>query len=707
MSSLQVHSIIARFRNLCVLACMLPAVSTAAEEYDVVVYGLTSSGIAAAVQAKRMEKTVVVVGPDQHLGGLTAGGLGWTDSGNKNAIGGIGREFYQRIWKHYQQDSAWRQEPKDEFGTRNQSLPGKKSDVGSMWVFEPHVAEQVFEQFVREYKIPVVRNQWLDRENGVKKVAGRIRQIQMLSGETYPGKMFIDATYEGDLMAAAGVDYHVGREANSVYNEKWNGIQVGVLHHKHWFQKPVDPYVKPGDPSSGLLPQISAAPPGKRGDGDQRIQAYCFRMCLTNADENRIPFAKPANYDAAQYELLRRVFATGWRETFEKFDRMPNRKTDTNNHGPFSTDFIGNNYDYPDASYERRREIISAHEQYQKGLMYFLANDPGVPTEVRQEMSRWGLPKDEFKDNGGWPHQIYVREARRMIGQYVMTEHDCFDTRDTPDSVGMGSYTLDSHNCQRYVRPDGTVQNEGDIGVKAPYAYEIAYGSLTPKQEQCENLLVPVCVSSSHIAFGSIRMEPVFMILGQSAATAACLSIDRKVAVQNLPYPELREQLLRDKQVLKLKSKKTARSNREQTTYNSRNLPGIVIDDADAKTGGEWTDSTSLKPYVNWSYQHDGNSGKGEKSIAFSTTLKPGHYEVRLSYNATGNRATNVPVVINHLGGRTTKTVNQKKDPEIKRLFTSLGTYEFSGTARVTISNTDTDGYVIADAVQFVEVKKP
>ena len=272
-------------------------------------------------------------------------------------------------------------------------------------------------------------------------------------------------------------------------------------------------------------------------------------MCLTRVPENRVPFRKPAGYDPRQYELLGRVLDSGWRELFHKFDPIPNGKTDTNNHGPFSTDNIGMNYDYPTATYQRRQEIIEEHRRYQEGLMYFLSNDPRVPEEVRRQMSEWGLAKDEFRDNGHWPHQIYVREARRMIGRYVMTEHDCLARRETPDAVGMGSYTMDSHNVQRYVTPEGYVQNEGDIGVKGP-PYRIAYGSLTPKREQCQNLLVPVALSSSHIAYGSIRMEPVFMILGQSAATAAAMSLEAGVTVQDLDYQLLRKRLLADGQVL-------------------------------------------------------------------------------------------------------------------------------------------------------------
>jgi len=537
------------------LACAVSAslsVSRAAE-YDIVIYGGTCAAVVAAVQAKKMGKTVVVVSPDAHLGGLSSGGLGFTDTGNKAVIGGLSRDFYHRIWAHYDRAESWKWQQKSEYGNKGQGTPAIDGEQRTMWIFEPHAAEQVFEDYVKEFAIPVERDAWLDRANGVKKNGARITAITTLAGKTYTGKMFIDATYEGDLMAAAGVSYHVGREANAQYGETVNGVQVGVLHHRHHFgvlKTPVSPYVVAGDPKSGLLPRVSAEPPGEFGTADQRVQAYCFRMCLTNHPENRIPFPKPAGYDAAQYELLLRIFATGWRETFEKFDPIPNHKTDTNNHGPFSTDNIGRNYDYPDGSYERRREIIAEHETYQKGWLYFIANDPRVPADVQTAMRAWGLPKDEFADNGNWSRQLYIREARRMIGSYVMTENELLKKKPTPDSVGMGSYTIDSHNVQRYITPEGTVQNEGDIGVPTKGPYEIAYGSLVPKRGEVDNLLVPVCVSSTHIAFGSIRMEPVFMILGQSAATAAALAIDAQQPVQDVAYPALRERLLADGQIL-------------------------------------------------------------------------------------------------------------------------------------------------------------
>ena len=537
------------------LGLMVPVVrGQQSTDYDLVIYGGTAAAVTAAVQARQMNRSVVIVSPDKHLGGLSSGGLGFTDTGNKAVIGGLAREFYHRVWQHYNRPEAWTWEKREAFGNKGQGTPAMDGENRTMWIFEPHVAEAVFEGFIREYQIPVLRDEWLDRKSGVRKQGARIVSIRTLSGKTFTGRMFIDATYEGDLMATAGVGYHVGREGKKTYGEEWAGVQTGVLHHRHHFgvlPEKISPYVIPGDPSSGVLARISTAPPGEYGAGDDKVQAYCFRMCLTDHPGNRVPFPKPDGYDARQYELLLRIFQAGWRETFQKFDRIPNQKTDTNNHGPFSTDNIGMNYDYPEASYERRREIIREHEQYQKGLLWFIANDPRVPEDVRTAFGKWGLARDEFKDNGNWPHQIYVREARRMIGKYVMTEHELLKRRATPEPVGMGSYGIDSHNIQRYITPEGYVQNEGDIGVSTQGPYQIAYGSLVPKKGEVDNLLVPVAVSSSHIAYGSIRMEPVFMILGQSAATAAVLAIEGKTTVQDVPYAKLEERLRKDRQVLK------------------------------------------------------------------------------------------------------------------------------------------------------------
>ncbi|MCU0335955.1 MAG: FAD-dependent oxidoreductase [Chitinophagaceae bacterium] len=528
-----------------------PAATPVVHQADVIVYGGTSAAVIAAVQVARLGKTVLLVSPDTHLGGLSSGGLGFTDTGDKSVIGGLARSFYHRLYLHYQQDSAWRWQARSEYGNKGQSTVALDSSFKTMWIFEPHVAEQIFEQLVAEHRITVHRNTWLDRSaTGVQRRQNKLQAFRATNGALYRGRMFIDATYEGDLMAAAGVQYHVGREANSTYGEQWNGVQTRVFQHDHYFKYKIDPYKQPGNPASGLLPEISAEPPGAYGSADKRLQAYCFRVCMSSHPDNRLPFPKPANYDSNRYELLLRLFAAGYRDVFSKFDPIPNRKTDTNNHGPFSFDFIGGNYAYPEASYEERQKIIAAHTTYQLGLLYFLQNDERVPAEIRQRMQQYGLPKDEFKDNGGWPHQLYIREARRMVGQFVMKEADALGTTRIERPIGMGSYTLDSHNTQRYVESDGTVQNEGDIGVKPLRPYSIDYGAILPKEEQCANLLVPVCVSSSHIAYGSIRMEPVFMILGQSAATAAVLALEKRTSPQRLPYPVLAAALLKDGQIL-------------------------------------------------------------------------------------------------------------------------------------------------------------
>jgi len=525
---------------------------------DVVIYGGTSAAVTAAVQVARSGQSVVIVCPDKHLGGLSSSGLGYTDTGNKKVIGGLSREFYQRIYTHYQQDDAWKWQRKAEYGNRGQGTAAIDGDKKTMWIFEPHVAEQVFNDWIQEQHITVYRDRWLDRAHGVKMDHGAIVSITMENGETFKGQVFIDATYEGDLLAAAGVSYHVGREANREFNETWNGIQVGVLHHGHHFGTlNISPYQIPGDPSSPVLPLISTEYPGIKGEGDKKVQAYCFRMCLTKIPENRVDIEKPVGYDPARYELLIRILDKGWKETFEKFDPIPNHKTDVNNHGPLSFDYIGMNYDYPEASYQRRAEIIRDHENYQKGLLYFYAHDPRIPADIQNEMKQWGLAKDEFKDNGNWPYQIYVREARRMMGQFVMTENVLMGKTPVPNPVGMGSYTMDSHNTQRYITPEGTVQNEGDIGVNPKKPYQIDMGAILPKPAECNNLIVPVAVSSSHIAYGSIRMEPVFMVLGQSAGILATRAIQQKKSVSAVSYDEIKPILIEAGQVLELPAKTT------------------------------------------------------------------------------------------------------------------------------------------------------
>ena len=541
--------------------------------YDVVVYGGTSAGVSSAIQASRMGKSVVIIEPTRRLGGLTTGGLGQTDIGNKFVIGGISREFYQNIRKYYDDPKNWKWQDRNEYMDEGQTRTDKGEDA--MWTFEPSAALKVYEQMLAKEKVDVVYGERLNRESGIRKNGSEIEMIEMESGAQFTGKMFIDATYEGDLMATAGVSYSVGRESNSEYGETLNGVQANKISrtlkwtlsrnaYNHNFIDRVDPYVVKGDPESGLLPYISEEPPGVDGEGDDKIQAYCFRMTLTDHPDNRIPFKKPENYDELNYELLFRNYEAApgpIEEMYPYGDKlvpwinspMPNRKTDTNNQKGFSTDFIGQNYDYPEASYEEREKIVQAHRDYQQGLMWTLAYHPRIPEKVREVVSKWGTCKDEYEaGSDGWQEQLYIREARRMKSDYVMTQKNCERVDVVDDPVGMGAYGMDSHHIQRYVDVNGFVQNEGNVEAHGFRPYPISYRSIVPKKAECENLLVPVCVSSTHIAFGSIRMEPVFMVLGQSAATAACQAIDEGVAVQDINYAALKNTLLKDKQVLEI-----------------------------------------------------------------------------------------------------------------------------------------------------------
>ena len=527
--------------------------------YDIVIYGGTSAGIAAAIQAKRMGKSVILIEPSARIGGLTTGGLGQTDIGNKQAIGGISREFYERIKTYYDDPDHWKWQKKEEYKDGGQTRT--ETGESSMWTFEPSAALKVYKDFLQETEIEVVFNQKLERSIGVSKSGASITSIRMLSGKEYFGKVFIDATYEGDLMAAAGVSYTLGREPNRQYDETLNGVNTSLEDTtmsgmpsrntiNHNFVDGVDPFIIRGDSSSGLLPYIDPIGPGTSGEGDKRIQAYCYRMCLTDHPENRIPFEKPATYDEKNYELLLRNYEAGEKGFPWINSQMPNRKTDTNNRTGFSTDFIGQNYNYPEASYEERTIIRDQHRQYQKGLMWTLANHPRIPENIRNEVARWGTCKDEFQREDGWQNQLYIREARRMISSYVMTQYNCEGIVVAEDAIGMGAYGMDSHNTQRYVTSEGFVKNEGNVEAKVQAPYPISYRSITPKSEECTNLLVPICLSASHIAFGSIRMEPVFMVLGQSAATAASLAVEEQTSVQEVPYEKLRPILIKDGQVL-------------------------------------------------------------------------------------------------------------------------------------------------------------
>jgi hypothetical protein len=550
---------------LCLLAASLGAAAFAAvAEADVCVYGGTSGGVTAAVAAARAGKKVILIEPGRRLGGMTSGGLGHTDIGAVDTIGGLSREFYQRIFRYYQKPDAWTSQKREAFLNWMPKMWGidgpTMEKVQFQFLFEPRAAEQVFNDMVREAGVEVILSERLDLKNGVHRDGVRITNIIMESGREFAAKVFIDASYEGDLMACAGVKYIVGREPNSVYDETLNG---SFPFTPMPFPK-ISPFRIDGDPSSGLLPRVDPKPPLPKGSGDHRVQAYNFRLCLTNVPENRVPIEKPADYDPLEYELLARRIALmkdlkpgprpGRFVTLAgsdgavgvSFNPVPNRKTDCNADGEFGTDMYGANYNYPEGDYAERQKIWERHKSYHLGMLWFLGNDPRVPEKVRAEMQKWGLPRDEFKDTGHFPHQIYVREARRMISDYVVTEHDAMGRRAVEDPVAQASYALDSHGVTLYIDETNLLHRERGFYVKGIKPFPISYKALRPKASECENLLVPWSVSASHAAYGSVRMEPVFMMLGHAAGAAASIAIDDRCGVQAVKYATLRERLSKE-----------------------------------------------------------------------------------------------------------------------------------------------------------------
>ena len=687
--------------NSFVLALSLSSLALAADFADVIIYGGTSGGITAAIQTARMGKTAILIEPTKFLGGLTTGGLGATDIGNKKAISGLSREFYAKVFQYYRDPSKWTRQTRDAYFAAKPH--GNTGSEDTMWTFEPHAATEIYDAMLKEVaeKVTVVFSERLDLNKGVVKEGHRITQIRMESGRSFSGPMFIDATYEGDLMAKAGVSYTVGREANAMYGEQINGVQA-MRSVSHQFTQKVDPYVKSGDPSSGLLPGIEKSP-GDEAAGDRKVQAYNFRMCTTDVPENRLDWVKPANYEERWFELaLRNVEAGDLRISWAP-SPMPNRKTDTNNNFAISTDFIGQNWDYPDADYATRARIWQAHEDWQKGLMWTYANHPRVPEKIRNAFRKFGLAKDEFMDNGHWPRQLYVREARRMVSDYVMTEKNCRRLEIVPDSVGMGAYNMDSHNIQRYVTAEGYVRNEGDVQIGSR-PYPISYRSIRPRESECSNLLVPICLSASHIAYGSIRMEPVFMVLGQSAATAAVQAIEQNVSLQSIDSAKLKARLLVDHQMLDFESPPAP----AVRSIQKADLPGIIVDDSEAQLTGFDSQGHTTPGFIGSGYRHDGGVGDGQQKARFIPALPvKGRYQVSIAYSALANRASNVPVTIHHAEGDSQVIVDQKQKPKGQNNLHWLGAFTFSaGTSNwVEMSNNKTDGHVIIDAVQFLEVR--
>lgn len=534
-----------------VFALLASTANAEALEADIIVYGDASGGVIAAVQATRMGKSAILVSQYDHLGGMTSSGLGWSDIGNDAILGGLSREFYHQLYLHYQEPDAWKWEDQKVFANKGQGVPALNEKTQLASTFEPRVAEKVFDTMAKEAGFRIVKGR-LDLAKGLLKDGKRITAIRLEDGTLLRGKMFIDASYEGDLLPLSGVSYVFGREANTEFGETGNG-NTGVAL-KNQLPGSIDPYVVKGDPASGLLPGVNPDFGGEKGAADHRLQAYCFRMCLTDQPENRVTVNKPEGYNEAAYELLFRAIEAGQKHGFYKLSPLPNRKTDSNNSGGISTDFIGMNYgddwNWATLGHEEREKLAARHRAWQIGMIWTLQNHPRVPESIRKAHAPWGLAKDEFPQNGHWPYNLYVREARRMRSDFVMTEAHCENRTPIEDPVGMGAYALDSHNIQRVVFK-GMVKNEGDIQVSlGGKPYGISYRALVPKANECQNLLVPWALSSTHIAFGSIRMEPVFMVLSQSAATAASMAIDDATSVQKVPYAKLRERLLADGQAL-------------------------------------------------------------------------------------------------------------------------------------------------------------
>jgi hypothetical protein len=643
-------------------------------EVDICIYGGTASGVITAYTAKKLGKSVLLIEPSKHLGGMTTGGLGHTDIGNKFVVTGLARDFYRRIGKHY--------------GTFEK------------WIFEPHVAKNILLNYLKEADVQV----WYQRRlRAVNKQAGFIQSIILEDNEkptvspqrVVKAKMFIDCTYEGDLMAKAGVSYTVGREANSQYGETYNGVQ---MLDKHQFPDGIDPYKIKGKQESGLIWGISneALPPN--GTGDKKLQAYNFRICLSKDPHNQIPITQPENYDPSKYELLlRQIELTQPKELnwqLLHIAPMPNQKTDINNCGGFSTDMIGMNYDYPEANYETRKQIVKAHEDYTKGLLYFIGNDPRMPEHLRKEMKLYGYPKDEYIENGNWSPQLYIREARRMVGDYVMTQHHCEGREIAPDAVGMAAYTMDSHNCSRLV-VNGMVKNEGDVQIGGFPPYPIAYRALIPKESECKNLLVPVCLSATHIAFGSIRMEPVFMVLGQSCAVAASLAIDSKTSVQQIDVKKLQEIL---------KTNPLANGSTPEILLDNENVENIRIK-------GTWKKEKRYGSY-GLSMLIDDSKGSEPKSVSFVPNIpKDDTYQVY--FYLPKIQGLSSQVMLRLYQGKKYKEIVIKTNEVVVEGQTSgewvsLGSYVLPKGKKsyLEVYNSASDGNIIADAVLFVLEKR-
>ena len=636
---------------------------------DICVYGGTSGGVTAAVAAARLGKSVALVCVNNHVGGMTASGLGVTDKGNAASIGGLAAEFYSRVGQGY--------------GSTN-----------PVYYFEPHIAEQTFLQMLNSAGVALYTNLPLAAVTMSNLV---ITQITMADGSVFRAKEFIDATYEGDLMASSGVSFTWGRESASTYGESQAGVFVNSVFYR------CDPYVIPGNPASGLLPLIQTNAPGTTGAGDQRMQTYNFRLCLTQNATNKIAITAPTNYSEATYELLHRYInayvATNGSVPLNRLidvqTIIPNGKTDINAYADVSTDFIGYNYTYPTNTYAGRQLIYQQHKDYISGLLYYLATSTNVPLNVRTNMQSWGYAADEFQDNGGWPYTMYIREARRMVSDYVLQQHDAQSLRAATDSISLASYTLDCHPAARFA-VNGVSVTEGGIGTAVPYPYPVSYRSITPKVGQCQNLFCTFALSASHVGFASVRMEPVFMMTSQSAGTAAAFAIDDNVPVQSVNYQKLSAQLLADGQILKWGSVQSVDTNGIVMTVST--TPGVTV-------GGAWTTGANSGgwPLPNGPYWHDGNTSKGSKFVRFNPTITTnGYYDVYVWWIYDPNRATNTPVRVASDSATNIVFINQQINCTNWVKVASSNYFNIGTNSSVTISNAGTTGYVIANAVRWM-----
>ncbi len=520
----------------------------------VVIYGGTSAGIMAAIQAAKQNQSVILIESGQHFGGMSVEGLGGSDIDNHGefqnspAIGGLALEFYRRVAKHYGKLEKF------------DAMLAAGLKQRSLWQFEPDVAEKIFADWLAEYpQIKLLRGTRLKENNGVNSANHKITSIKCESATDseieIQGQVFIDATYEGDLLAAARVSTIIGRESNSKSGETKNGIREKTTHAQ--FTVKVDPYRTPGDPTSGVIRTIQDEPLGTPGEGDMRLQAYCFRMCLTKNPANRIPFSKPADYDEANYEIYKRYVKAGGK-LWKPGGSIPNGKTDLGSWHDLSANLYGMNMDYPGGNYATRKRVYDEHLSFTQGLCWFLANDPSMPADIRQAWTAWGVCKDEFQDNGGWPRTFYVRDARRMVSDYVITEAHTRKENQKPvdDPIAVAYWPPDTHHVRRIVR-NGAAYNEGFVFGGNDWApFGISYRSLVPKATECTNLLTAACPSSSHVAYGAIRLEWTFMAIGQAAGSAAAQAVKNKTSIQEVNYDALRKQLLADKQVLELPAEK-------------------------------------------------------------------------------------------------------------------------------------------------------